>query len=322
MSSMSDRDRKLLLIIVPIVVFGAYWMLLLSPKRQDATKAAENLTVQEQRRDAARQRVDQLTSARGDFAADYAQLVRLGKAVPEHVDMPTLLVQLQAAADGTGVSFTSIATEAREEAAVAPAAPPPAAPGSGDGSQPAAAGGAPAQSAPGGTAEAAGSAVTGANVANEAAAASGVDPADTQTSETAREGGLPVGGGAAGAPAAPAPGTSGVPGLDTVPITLRFDGDFFGLADFFHRLKRYVEVSDRRVLVRGRLITIDGIAFTSEPDTFPKLSAEITATAYLAPKTEGATAGASPTGPAVTATAPSQPVSSPTPAPPTATATP
>ena len=42
----------------------------------------------------------QLAGALTDFAADYARMVRLGKAVPESADMPTLLVQLQAAAAG------------------------------------------------------------------------------------------------------------------------------------------------------------------------------------------------------------------------------
>jgi hypothetical protein len=32
----------------------------------------------------------------------YAQVVRLGKALPSSVDMPSLLVQLDAAAAGTG----------------------------------------------------------------------------------------------------------------------------------------------------------------------------------------------------------------------------
>ena len=34
MASMSDRDRKILLAIVPVVVIVAYWFLLLAPKRE------------------------------------------------------------------------------------------------------------------------------------------------------------------------------------------------------------------------------------------------------------------------------------------------
>lgn len=317
--TLTERDRKILLFLIPVVVLGAYWFLLLTPKREQAASAGEELAVQEQRRDAAQLRVDQLAGDRTDFAADYATMVRLGKAVPDSVDMPTLLVQLQAAAAGTGISFTSIATEAREPAAIpAPTAP---VPGT-DASQPAAAGGTPAQSAPGVAAESAGAAVTDANAASAAAEQSGVDPADTATSTQANAGALPVGGGAVDPNAAvTGAATSGVLGLDAVPITLTFTGDFFKLSAFFHELKRYVEADDEQIVVRGRLVIVEGISFASEPDSFPKLTAEITATAYLAPRVQGLTAGATPSGPLTTTpvdgtTAPVAPVTTP----PTATA--
>jgi hypothetical protein len=315
--SLTDRDRKIVMLLVPLVLIAAYWFVLLAPQREQAAEAAAALATQEERRDLAQQRVDSLSADRSNFAEDYAELVRLGKAVPETVDMPTVLVQLEAAAGGTDIEFRSIV--AQERTAAIPVAPAPAAPGSGDGSQPAAAGGAPAQSAPGTAAESAGNAVGGANASSTAAAEqSGVAPGDTQTSETAREGGLPVGGGVA-TTAAPAAG--GVVGLDTVPLEMEFVGDFFNLATFFHQVKRYVESSDRGIAVRGRLLTIDGIDFESDPDRFPKITATLKATVYLAPASEGATAGATPSGPSVT---PASDGTSPTPvAPvtPTATAT-
>jgi Tfp pilus assembly protein PilO len=316
--TLTDRDRKIVLFLGPLVLILAYWFLLLTPKREEASVAAEQLAVQEDRRDMAQQRLDQLTTAQADFAADYAQLVRLGKAVPASVDMPTLLVQLQAASQGTDISFTSIATGEREAAPAPP--PPPPAPGTGDGSQPAAAGGAPAQSAPGAAAETAGNTVAGANNASSAAEQSGVDPADTATSTAARDGAIPVGGGAAdpAAPGAIVPGAA--PGLESVPLDLEFRGNFFDLADFFHDLKRYVESAEDEVLVRGRLLTIDGLSFSSDPEIFPELRVEITATAYLAPKAQGVTAGATPQGPAATPV--TETTSAPAPALPTATATP
>jgi hypothetical protein len=294
--TMSERDKKLITIILPLALVLAYWFLLLAPKREDAATAQTALTAQEQRRDAAQQRVDALASDRSDFAADYAELVRLGKAVPSTVDMPTLLVQLESAAGGTDIEWTRISAEARESAPTPAPAPPPA-PGSGDGSQPAAAGGAPAQSAPGAAAETAGNTVANANQTSSSAEQSGLAPTDTQTSETAREGGLPVGGGTA------TPGTTtatgGVaPGLDTVPLSLDFTGNFFDLAAFFHRLKRYVETADNNVYVRGRLLTIEGVEFKSDPENFPKIEATLTANVYLSPVAEGVTAGATPGGPA------------------------
>jgi hypothetical protein len=316
--SLTDRDKKIVLLILPALLLAAYWFLALSPKRAEVAEAESALAVQEQRRDTAQTRVTALSGSRTNFAADYAELVRLGKAVPPEIDMPTILVQLDAASRGTEIVFTKITADEREPAAT-PTTP---APGSGDGSQPADAGGEAAQSGPGTAGESAGNAVASANSNNAAAAEqSGVNPSDTATSETARDGALPIGGGTATPGTAGA--TSGVPALDTVPLTLEFVGDFFDLSDFFHRIKRYVETSKQDINVRGRLLTVDGIEFTSEPDLFPNITATLTVTAYLAPQAEGATAGATPTGPeAVPASVEGE--SSPTvsaPTTPTATAT-
>lgn len=300
--SLSDRDRKIVIGLVPLLVVLAYWFLLFAPKREESATAAAELAKQEQRRDTAQQRADRLGSAKADFAADYAELVSLGKAVPTSVDMPSLLVQLQSAAGGTGIAFTKLATGEREGA---PVATPPAqakAAGTGDGSQPAAAGGAPAESKPGAAAEGATEGVNDANAANS----EGANAANGATD--------------------PAAGGTAAPGLETIPLTLEFKGNFFDLADFFHRLKRFVRVAGDEVAVKGRLITVDGFKFSSDTSTFPKLKAEVTATVYLSPKAEGATAGATPQGPTpagATPPAPGAPATTP-PAPvtPTATATP
>ena len=66
---------------------------------------------------------------------------------------------------------------------------------------------------------------------------------DTQTSSASKQGGLPVGGGSAGASTGDT--GSGVAGLDSVPLELEFRGGFFDLADFFHRLKRFVRAGQR-----------------------------------------------------------------------------
>jgi hypothetical protein len=316
--TMSSRDKKIAFIVAPVVVLLAYWFLLLTPQREEASTAAADKTTQEQRRDAAQQRIDALTAAKSTFASDYAEMVRLGKAVPAKVDMPSLLVQLESAAAGTDIDFQSIVAEPRQAATVA--APATDTPGSGDGSEPVDAGGAPAQSAPGAAGEAAGNTVAGANAASSSAEQSGLSASDTQTSAPAREGSLPIGGGTA-VQSVDATGATGPAGLDTVPLTFEFTGDFFDLASFFHRLKRYVESDRNQVYVRGRLLTIDAMDFESDPERFPALRATVHATAYLAPVSEGPLAGATPAGPEVTPVAdPAQSAS--VPAPPTATATP
>jgi Tfp pilus assembly protein PilO len=316
--TLTDRDRKILLGVLPLVVLIAYWFLLLSPKRQEASKAGEDLVQQEQRLDSARQQASASRGAQTDFAADYSDIVRLGKAIPASVDMPSLLVQLDRAAAGTGIRFTKIATG--DASASASTTPPTSSASGSTGTTPADAGGQPAQSQPGAAAESAYNGQQTADQRSGAAEQSGVSPTDAQTSTSAGSGALPVGGGAA------ASGAGAPQSLETVPLEMEFVGDFFNLADFFHRVKRFVQVGNQDVLVSGRLVTIEGVRYASDTEIFPLVRAELRATVYLSPKAEGATAGATPQGPATTtpagsgaAAAPTTPSSSPAP---TAVATP
>ena len=96
------------------------------------------------------------------------------------------------------------------------------------------------------------------------------------------------------------------------------------MADFFHRMKRFVRVVNDQIVVRGRLIAIDNWDFTVEGR---KIKADVGATVYLTPKAQGGvSAGASPTGPTATpggGSVAADPASqSPSPSAPTASATP
>jgi hypothetical protein len=319
--NLTDRDRKIAIALVPVLVIAAYWFLLLAPKREEASKAETDLAAEQQRLTQARASAAVAKGDKTDFAADYGEIVRLGKAIPAKVDMPSLLVQLDRAAEGTGITFTRIAQGEREVVtAAAPATTPPAtgttpatpaAPGTTPAAAPAAAGGAPAQSAPGGATEAANDAAATGNQQAAAAEQTGVD---ATTSTTATPGALPVGG---GAPAPDAAGTTPAPvGLETVPLELEFQGNFFSLADFFHDIKRFVNVAEDSVTVNGRLVTIEGVNFSSDTTIFPRIKAELQATVYLSPLVQGATAGATPAGPAP---APTTPAAAPAPAAPAPT---
>jgi hypothetical protein len=324
--TLSGRDKKILVFLAPLLLIAAYWFLLLTPKREEATAASAKLTQEQDRLEAARSAASSAGDAEDGFEASYATIVRLGKAIPPTVDMPSLLVQLEAAAEGTGIRFNTIS--AGERTAATPAAPAETAPAEGGdtAATPAAeAGGAPAQTAPGGAVESANNAQQTSDQQSAAAEQSGVD---ATTSTSARDGGLPVGGGAADGTAAPAAATPPA-GLETVPLTLQFEGNFFKLADFFHELKRFVRVANEDVLVSGRLVKVDSVSWASDLENFPRIRADVTATIYLSPLAQGVTAGATPTGPAPTTTpattTPAAPAPAPAPAPaaaPTATATP
>ena len=277
--SITDRDRKILLALIPIVAIVGYWFLLLAPKHKEASKVKDELTQAQQVRDTAQQKASQLSGAKRSFSADYATVIRLGKSIPASVDMPSLLVQLDRAARGTGIKFTDVKTGDRTGAPAA--TPAPAAtngtPGGGS-SGPTAPGAAPAQSMPGQAAQSASNAVNSANSTNGAnAAAAGSPPAGGSGTTDAS--------------------TSGAPGLESVPLDFEFRGSFFDLADFFHRMKRFVRVVNNRIDIRGRLMTINSFSFDSS-ENFPEITAQVSATVYLAPKAEGVDAGASPAGPA------------------------
>ena len=272
--SLTDRDRKILLALIPLVAIIGYWFLILAPKRQEASKVRDQLSQAQAVRDTAQQKASQLSGAKRSFAGDYATVIRLGKAIPASVDMPSLLVQLDRAARGTGIKFTDVKAGTRSASPTAPAStgstgstPP------GGGTGPTAQGAPPAQSGPGQAAQGASNAVNSANGANAAAAGS-----------------TPAAGGTDAAAA-------GAPGLETIPLDFEFRGSFFDLADFFHRMKRFVRVVNNQIVIRGRLMTINSFSFDSS-EAFPQIKAQVSATVYLAPKAQGVDAGATPQGPA------------------------
>jgi Tfp pilus assembly protein PilO len=104
-----SRARQGLLAAVALVAaLAAFWVLALSPKRQEiaaldaqvAAKQGELSTGEETLRDYA--------AAKAGYQAGYAKVVRLGKAVPADDDTRSLLVQLADAARRSGVDFHAI----------------------------------------------------------------------------------------------------------------------------------------------------------------------------------------------------------------------
>jgi hypothetical protein len=296
--NLTDRDRKIVLVIAPLVLVLAYWFVVLAPQRSESAKVEQELTKAKGARDTAQAQIGQLNAAKASFASDYQTVIRMGKAIPESVDMPSLLVQLDRAARGTGIQMNDIqVTPPKAGEAPAPATPATPAPNGGG----PAAGGSGAQSMPGRAAQGAGNAVNQANGAS-------------QNSANAANG-------APAAAAAPPP-----PGLSTVGLQFKLQGKFFEMADFFHRMKRFVRVVNEEMVIRGRLITIDNWDFQMTPKG--EIDAAVGATVYLSPKAEGGvSAGASPAGPGPApagggAVAADPATQSPSPSAPTASATP
>ena len=71
-------------------------------------------------------------------------------------------------------------------------------------------------------------------------------------------------------------------------------------------MENLIRSSRRGLTVRGRLLTLDGLALTAGPQGFPHMKAAVAATAYLLPADQGLTNGATPSAPSASA---AQPVS-------------
>jgi Tfp pilus assembly protein PilO len=300
--SMTDRDKKIIVLLVPLLAVLGYWFLVLAPKRKEASQIGTELTQAQSKRDSAQSQLSHLMGAKNSFATDYATVIRLGKSVPTNLDMASLMVQLNSAAKGTGIEFTKVDAGQRSAAPAAGSTPP------GGGQGVTAPGAPPAQSGTGKTAQNAANNVNSANAQNgaNAAAANGTGGANGST-------------GAAGA-GGQQPSSSGAAGLDSIPLNFEFTGNFFNLADFFHRVKRFVRVVNDQIQVNGRLLTIDSLNFDAT-QTFPNIKANVTATVYLTPAAQGVTDGATPQGPATTPASTGSGGSS-SPSTPTATVTP
>lgn len=104
----------------------AFWMLALSPKREEAAKLGKEVETAEASLAQHRAEVAEAEEARRDFPEDYQKLVVLGKAVPGDDETASLLVQVSGVADRAGVEFNdlSLGSGGGEGEEAAPAAPP------------------------------------------------------------------------------------------------------------------------------------------------------------------------------------------------------
>jgi hypothetical protein len=106
----------------------AFWVLLLSPKREEASRLATKIDTTETSLAQHQAEVAEGERAREEFPVAYERLVVLGKAVPANDDVASLLVQVNRLATKTGSSFrhltlSSSGGEASETTSGAPASP-------------------------------------------------------------------------------------------------------------------------------------------------------------------------------------------------------
>jgi hypothetical protein len=236
----SQRTKILVAVIATVALVGGYWHFSLEPQRKQAAALAEQVAAKEQTVATAQGVLTGYRKAQAAYPANYATLVRLGKAVPQDDDTRSLLVQLDAAARRSGVDFRTL--EVSEQASGA-----------------------------------------------DAAAAATATPS---SSTTAGSGDTPPG-------AVPV----GSAGFSALPFTFTFRGRFADLSRFFSHLQRFVTAGNERMTVTGRLLRLDSVTLKPDATGFPRIRADVTASSFLLPATEGLTAGGTPSGPAAAGSA-------------------
>lgn len=237
------RDSRLVFAVLALVVLaGAFWMLLISPKREEASKLGKKVETLEASLAQHQGEAETAEAARREFPTNYSQLVVLGKAVPADAETSSLLVQIQQISERSHVRFEEInlTSEGGEASAPAPAA--------GEGGELA-------------------------------------SPTEVAAST------MPLG------------ASVGPAGLSAMPYTLNFTGNFFQVANFIHGLDNLVKTTNAKVSVNGRLLTVNSFSLSPSQEGFPKLAVSFSVTTYLTPPEQGLTGGATPSGPAPTATA-------------------
>lgn len=231
---MKARDRKVIAVVAAVALLAAWWMLAMAPKRAELAKLGDQIAEQETQRDAARAEVQAASRDRAGYAQAYADLVRMGKAVPADDASSSLVYQLEAAAQRTGIDFRALRVT-DGAAAPAPSQPP----------------------------------------QGEAKEGEGKD-------DKAKDGEAAAPAPAPGA--APAPGQAAATGPFTAqPLQFTFDGGFHAMDRFLAAVDRFTRVRDGQIVVRGRLLTIEGIAIQAGRKGFPSVKATVTASAYALP---------------------------------------
>jgi hypothetical protein len=103
------RSPKILIpVVAAVAAVAAFYFLLLSPKREEATQLDTDIATKQSQLEQSRSLAAAYEKARANYKVNYTTLTRLGKAVPGDDDVRSLLVQLNDAAKRSKVDFHTI----------------------------------------------------------------------------------------------------------------------------------------------------------------------------------------------------------------------
>ena len=294
---MKPSDKAIVLGVLVLGIAVAFYLMVLSPKRDEASKLGHQIDDLQSSVSQQEQVANFGEQARRQFPRYYGRLVVLGKAVPEQADTASMLVELSSIGSRTGVDFRSISLSQGASGTGTSSPPPTSGNSTATTADPSSAAASTGSSSPSGSAP---STAASGDTSTTTPSTTGGTSASTSTLVPATESAaanLPIG------------ATVGPAGLPTLPYDLNFTGGFFDVADFIGGLDGLVEPQGTsQIAANGRLLTVDGFALKIlGQGSNPKLTADFAVTSYVAPASEGLTGGASPSGPAPVPASPSQP---------------
>jgi Tfp pilus assembly protein PilO len=266
-------DRGIIVGVAVIVLAVLFYMAVLGPKRNQASKLGNQIDSLNSSISQQQQVASFGEQARENFPRYYGRLVLMGKAVPQDSDTASMLVQLNSTASRAGVAFGGITlsqgatgegTSTASSSTSAPAPTP-----------------APTSTTP---------------------STSSTPPASGSTTPSSATTSAPVPATETAAATQPLGAVVGTGGLPTMPYDLTTTGDYFDVANFIGGLDSLVKPrgSGEEVAANGRLFTVDGFTLSIGQLGPSHLEAKFMVTTYVAPPDQGLTAGASPTAPAPT----------------------
>jgi Tfp pilus assembly protein PilO len=120
----TSSNRLIIAMLAIVALAVVFWMFLLTPKRDEASKLQTEVTQAEESLVLHQGEVSRALAARQQFPVAYQQVVVLGKAVPSDDESASLLVELNRIADRSGVRFEKLALTSGTGESEAPIASP------------------------------------------------------------------------------------------------------------------------------------------------------------------------------------------------------
>jgi Tfp pilus assembly protein PilO len=120
---------------------------------------------------------------------------------------------------------------------------------------------------------------------------------------------------ATAAPAAASPGATPAADLKPMPFKVKFKGEFAELRKFLDYVQSFATPKGDTLDVRGRLLTVDGVAMSPDGNVWPNITADLVVSAYTAPVSDAKAAAAAPGAPTTPGAATPAASTAPAPAP-------